>query len=179
MRPSTIARNYAEALFTAGERSGDSSRFADLIEGVGGAMEADERIRLTLESPRFPKPVKQALLTKALTGKAPPAFIAFLGAVIKRNRQSLLPTIAREYLSLVDTKFNRVHAGVTVARKPDAELQQLIKERLSQYMAKDVIPHFREDPAILGGVIVRVGDRILDGSLRRKMVALRRQMLRG
>ncbi|HEY2824024.1 MAG TPA: ATP synthase F1 subunit delta [Gemmatimonadales bacterium] len=177
MRPVTIAKNYAEALFEAGEADGQTAKFALAIEGVAGAIEADETIRLMLESPRVPKPKKADLLAKALAGKVADPFIRFLGAVIKRGRQGLIPLIRDQYLALVDVKMNRVHAGVTLARPADQKLQDEIAKRLSEVMGMEVIPHLREDPAILGGAIVRVGDRIMDGSLRRKVVALRKQML--
>lgn len=177
MREPTIARNYAEALFMAGEQSHQAELFATLIEAVAGAIEADERVRLTLESPRVPKVVKQRLLERALKGRAPERFVRFLVAVIKRGRQGLIPAITREYLGLVDIKLNRVHAGITVAREPDKKLAAEIQRRLSDVTGKEVIPHYRENPRLLGGLIVRIGDRVMDGSLRRKMLALRRQML--
>lgn len=179
MREPTIARNYAEALFAAGERAGAglTETFVVLLEGVAGAIEADERVRLALESPRVPKPVKQRIVERALARRAPEQFIRFLTAVIRRGRQGLIPAISREYQALVDIKLNRVHAGVTVARAPDQKLAAEIQRRLSEITGKEVVPHFRENPRILGGAIVRIGDRIMDGSLRRKLMALRRQML--
>ncbi len=177
MREQTIARNYAEALFALGERSGETERFGELIEGVGGAVEADDTIRVVLESPRVTKGAKQELLTRALTAVAPASFIRFLIAVVKRGRQGIMGTIAREYLHLVDVKFGRVHASVTVAREADAALQQEIADRLSAVLGQVVIPHFRHDPDILGGVVVRIGDRVMDGSLRRRLKVLRRSML--
>lgn len=177
MRESTVARNYAEALFDLGERSGETERFADLIEGVGGAVEADETIRIVLESPRVPRKTKQELLRRALAGVAPESFIRFLAAVVKRGRQGLLGNIARAYLHLVDVKFGRVHASVAVAREVDRALQNEIRDRLTAVLGQEVIPHFRHDPNILGGVIVRVGDRVMDGSLRRRLKILRKKML--
>jgi F-type H+-transporting ATPase subunit delta len=179
LREPTIARNYAEALFTAAERTGETLRFADLLEAVAGAIAADERIRLTLETPRVPKPRKQELLARALTGRAPDSFIRFLGAVVRRSRQGLFGAISAEYLKLVDRKLNRVHAGVTLAREADRALVTEIRRRLSEIVGKDVIPHIRTDPRILGGLIVRIGDRIMDGSIRRRLLALRRHMLGG
>ncbi len=177
MREPTIARNYAEALFQLGERSGESERFGDLIEGVGGAIEADDSIRVALESPRVTKVAKQELLARALKDIAPDSFIRFLAAVVKRGRQGIIPAIAREYLELLDIKFDRVHASVALARKPDKKLQDAVRKSLSEVLGKEVIPHFREDPGILGGVIVRIGDRVMDGSLRRRLKVLRKQML--
>lgn len=177
MREPTIAKNYAEALFDAGERAGETTHYADLIEAVAGAVAADQRVALVLESPRVSKDQKHALLAKALSGRAPETFVRFLAAVVKRGRQGLIGVIAKEFLALVDIKFNRVHASVVLSREPDVGLQNEIKERLATVMRQEVIPHFRSDPRILGGVIVRVGDRVMDGSIRRKITHLRRQML--
>lgn len=179
MRESTIARNYAEALFVFGERTGETGVFQDLMEGLSRAMASEATIRVALESPRVPKPTKQAIFRQALKGRAPEGFLRFLDAVVKRGRQSLLPAIAEEFGALVDEKLNRVHAGVTVAREPDQALQEVIRQRLSEVIGKEVIPHFRTDASILGGLIVRVGDRIMDGSLRRRMLALKQRMLTG
>jgi len=179
LREPTIARNYAEALFEAGERTRQTERFAELIEAVATAIESDATVRAALESPRVPKATKQQILARALRGHAPETFVRFVTAVIKRGRQSVLPSIRAAYLELVDQKLNRIHCGVMVARQPDPTLAKEIQRRLSKVVGKEVIPHFRQEPGILGGVIVRVGDQIMDGSLRRKMVALRRQMLKG
>ncbi len=179
MRETTIARNYAEALFELGERTNESERFGDLIEGVGGAIEADESIRVVLESPNVTKAAKQELLARALKNRAPDAFIRFLAAVVKRSRQRIIPAIARQYLELLDVKFDRVHASVAMARTPDQALQDAVRKSLSEVLGKEVIAHYREDPGILGGVIVRIGDRVMDGSLRRRLKILRRQMLAG
>jgi F-type H+-transporting ATPase subunit delta len=177
LREPTIAKNYAEALFDSAERSKQAERYGDLIEGLAGAIESDTRVKTVLESPQVTKAQKRDILTKALAGRAPDPFVRFLGAVIKRGRQGIFAAIAREYLALVDVKMNRVHAGVVVARKPDEKLQKEIAAALSRAVGKTVVPHFRQDPAILGGVIVRMGDRVMDGSLRRKMLVLRRKML--
>ncbi len=91
----------------------------------------------------------------------------------------MFDAISREFQTLLDVKSNRVHAGITLARRADPALQQEIVQRLSEALGKTVVPHFREDPALLGGLVVRVGDRVIDGSVRRRVVSLRRQLLGG
>ncbi len=179
MREPTIARNYAEALFELGERAGETERYADLMEGFREVLQLEPTVRAILLSPRVPKPTKVRILSRAFSAYAPPKFAGFLGAVVRRGRQGILEAIVQEYLALVDAKFNRIHAGVTLARRPDAALQEAVRRKLSEVVGMEVIPHFHTDASILGGVIVRMGDRILDGSLRRRMVALRRRILRG
>lgn len=177
MREPTIARNYAEALFQVGERNDATERFADLLDALAGAIEADEQIRVVLESPRVSKRQKSQILRRALEALAPEPFLRFLEAVVKRGRQGILPAISREFQGLVDIKFNRVHAGIVLAREPDAALRDEIRVRLSEILAKDVVTHIRTDPRIIGGIVVRVGDSVMDGSIRRKLKRLRRQML--
>ena len=176
MRAETIARNYAEALFALGERSGRTAEYADLIDAVAAAVETAPKVQAVLMSPRVPKADKARLLAAALRD-APREFVLFLQALVKRGRQQLLREIADEYQALLDVKLNRVRAGVTVAREPDEVLRQSIKEALSEALGKEVLPSFSVDPEILGGAVVRVGERIYDGSIRRRMLRLRRQLL--
>ena len=177
MREPTIARNYASALFELGERHEATDRFADLLAGLAGAMTVEPQIKAVLESPRVPKVTKERILREALSSVAPEVFLRFLAAVIKRGRQALLPHIAQEYGVLVDRKYNRIHAGVTLARTPDEALKAAVVEQLRAATGKDVVARFREDPAILGGIVLRIGERIIDGSVRRRMMRLKRQLL--
>ena len=173
MKSVTVARNYAEALFAAGDT------FGELMDAVAGAVAADTRIAAMLASPRVSKGVKALSLERALKGEAPIEFVRFLQAVVRRGRQGLFGEIAQEYLVLLDRKLNRVHAGVTLAREPDARTEQEIVTRLTEALGREVRAHFRTDRNIVGGVVVRVGDRILDGSVRRRLMALKRRMLTG
>jgi len=169
----TVARNYAEALFAAGDQYGP------LLDAVAGAIQADERIATALESPRVSKAAKSRILERALAGEAPLEFVRFLQAVVRRGRQGLLSEIAQEYQVLLDAKLNRVHAGVTLANEPDARTEKQVVERLTTALGREVRAYFRSDPKILGGVVVKVGDRIFDGSVRRRLTALQRRMLTG
>jgi F-type H+-transporting ATPase subunit delta len=177
VRESSVPRNYAQALFESGQKSGAGERYGQVLDALAGAIEADERLRIALESPRVPRSVKEEILRKALTGRAPEGFVRFIGSVVRRGRQSLLPAISRAYQNLMDVQLNRVHAGITLARKPDRKLEEQIRERLAAILGKEVVPHFREDPSLIGGMLVRVEDRVMDGSVRRQMAVLRRKML--
>src|SRR6266581_4884296 len=174
-------RREAVDLTIAAEPQGteEVERYGRLLDAVAGAVQADERIAVALESPRVAKATKAELLARALEDVAPPPFVRFLQAVVRRGRQGLIGQMAREYQGLVDVKLNRVHAGVTLVEEPDDRLEQQIVARLTEAIGKDVRAHFRAERSILGGVIVRVGDRIFDGSVRRKLATLRRKMLTG
>jgi F-type H+-transporting ATPase subunit delta len=176
VRTETIARNYAEALFELGQKSGEGELYADLLDAVAAAIETTPQVQSVLMSPRVPKSEKARFLGDALQG-APRDFVLWLQAVVKRGRQGILREIAREYVALLDAKLNRIRASVTLARKPDDKLRRAIEEGLSRQLKKQVIAAYLVEPEILGGAIVRVEDRVLDGSVRRRMTKLRRQLL--
>jgi len=177
MKSVTIARNYAEALFEAGAAKGKAEQYGEIIDAVAGAVQSDPRIAVALDSPRVAKAAKGAILRNALKGSVPEEVVRFLEAVVRRGRQGLLGEIASAYQALLDTSLNRVHAGVTVARDGDERFEKQVVAALAGALAKEVRAHFQTDAAILGGVVVRVGDRVFDGSLRRRLTTLRRRML--
>src|SRR5688572_20272475 len=176
MRQATIARNYAEALLELAKRAKDLRGWGSLIQGVADAMQKDLTLRTFLETPRVDAATKNRILRKALTDRAPAKFVRFIESVVSHRRQMLIPEIAREYMDLVDLAENRLHALVTVAREDDEKMKKLIADRLSKVFDKTVVPHLTVDARILGGAIVRVGDTVMDGSVRRRLQRLRERM---
>lgn len=177
MRQVTIARNYAEALLELAGRAKDLRGWGALIQGVADAARRDARLRAFLETPRVDAARKNAIIARALAKKAPPKFIRFMESLVRHRRQMLVGDIAAEYMDLVDKAENRMHAHVTVAREADEKTRKLIADRLSKIFEKTVVPLVAVDERILGGVVVRVGDTVMDGSVRRKLGALRARML--
>lgn len=178
MAGSAVAANYAEALFELAGKSGQLEEYGRLMEATAGALAASPQGQAVLASPRVTKLAKSQLLGKAVaTVGAPREFVLYLQAVVKRGRQNMLSDIASAYGDLVDRKLNRVRASVTVARPADGALQQSIVASLAKIGGKEVIATFGVDPDILGGAIVRVGDKVYDGSVRRRLVKLKRQLL--
>ncbi len=88
----------------------------------------------------------------------------------------LIPEIAHEYHDLLDIQEGRIRANVTVAREVSREEESSIAEQLSRVIGKRVMPHMIVNPAILRGVVVKVGDTVMDGSVRRRLARLKGQM---
>jgi F-type H+-transporting ATPase subunit delta len=177
MREPTIARNYAETLLELAQRAGDLRGWGDMFDQVADAMETDRRMRTFLESPRVSSQRKNEVLQKAYGALLPRNFLRFLQALVSHRRQMLIPVIAHAYHDLVDQVEGRIHASVTVARETDDNDRALVTTQLSRMLGKEVVPHFHVNGSILGGVIVRVGDTVLDGSVRRRLATLRTKML--
>ncbi|HKN68102.1 MAG TPA: F0F1 ATP synthase subunit delta [Gemmatimonadaceae bacterium] len=177
MRDSTIARNYAETLLELARRAGDLTAWGQAVDDVAEAMQNNRTLRLFLESPRVSAAQKNQILGRAFEGQLPHVFVRFLQALVNHRRQMLLPQIAHEFHDLVDQVEGRLHANVTVASEPGDGERRAIASELSRAYNKQVVPHFSVNPAILGGVVVRVGDTVLDGSVRRRLASLRTRML--
>ena len=177
MRDTTIARNYAEAVLELARKANDLRGWGEMLDSIGNAVESDRRLRVFLESPRVSAQKKNEIFQKAYGGALPRNFVRFLQALVKNRRQMLIPQIAHEYNDLVDQVEGRVHASVTVAREADEADRKVITTQLSRAIGKVVVPHFHVNPGILGGVVVRVGDTVLDGSVKRRLSTLRAKML--
>src|SRR5204862_7990864 len=114
---------------------------------------------------------------KAVGLRVPWPFLRYVETVIQKRRQMLIPVIAIEYQALIDESENRMHANVTVAREPAEPEKDALTRELSRLFGKRVVPHISENSAILGGVIVRVGDTVMDGSVRKRLSVLKQRML--
>lgn len=179
MRDSTIARNYAETLLVLATRAEDLRGWGRMLSDVATAMQENPTLRLFLESPKVSAAQKNEVIGKAFSDRMPRLMMRFIQSLVSHRRQMLIPEIAEEYLNLVDAAEGRIHARVTVARETDDAGRDAIASQLSRVFGKDVVPHLTVDPAIMGGVIVHVGDTVLDGSVRKRLSSLRRRMLAG
>ncbi|MEX2182112.1 MAG: F0F1 ATP synthase subunit delta [Gemmatimonadaceae bacterium] len=177
MRDVSIARNYAEALLALAGKADDAAGWGELISALGDAVAQDRTLRNFLDAPQVSAGEKNAVLGKALEGSTPKLFVRFVQKLVTNRRQMLLPEIAVEYHGLLDAAEGRVHARVTVARAYDAKARAALTKSLTKALAKTVIPHVTVDERILGGVVVRVGDTVMDGSVRRKLGRLREKLL--
>ena len=174
----TVARNYAEALLTLAQRADNVAGWGRMAQEVVDALNADPRLRLFLESPRIATEHKTDVLGRAFQDRYPRLFVRFFQMLVTKGRQRLLADVVAEYQALVDEAEGRVHAAVTLVAPIDEPERQALAASLSKALGKQVIPHVHVDPAILGGVIVKIGDTVMDGSVRKRLGRLRQAMLR-
>lgn len=177
MRDETVARNYAETLFELAEREGDIEGFEHGIEMVAHLIDQDRRVQEFVETPRISSSAKKRALEKAVGEHLPLLVLNFVKVVIDKRRQRLIRDIAREFRNLADRHAGRIHVDLTVARPLDDGAVAALGQRLSRSFGKTVTPHVQVRPHILGGVVVRTGDTIYDGSVRRQIEGMRRRLL--
>lgn len=173
MHDASISRNYAEALLALATKAGDAEGWGATVSALGDAVTQDLTLSRFLAAPQVSAAQKNEVLAKALEGKAHRTFIRFVQKLVTNRRQLLIADVAVEYHNLLDAAAGRVHARVTVARPYDAAAQGALTASLSQALKKTVVAHLTVDERIIGGVVVRVGDTVMDGSIRRRLGRLR------
>jgi F-type H+-transporting ATPase subunit delta len=175
MRDVSIAANYARTLLELARRAKAPGEWGVMFGDVAAAVERDPRLKRFLESPRVSEAQKREIIGTAFGDRLPHLLVRFLQVLVRNRRQMLLSAIAVEYTRLLDDLEGRIHADVTVARPMDEAGQAALAERLTRIMGggKRVTPVVRVFPAIMGGVIVRIGDTVADGSVRTRLGRLR------
>lgn len=177
MRAETVTRSYAETLFDLALRHEGLDAYAESAAYMSRLLEEDPEVRTFLETPRISTADKKAVMRKALEGAVPQDFLNFVLVVIDKRRQRLLLPIFREFAALTDEHLGRMHVEVTLARPLPEGADQELTDEVSRLVGRKAIPHVRIKPAILGGIIVRAGDTIYDGSLQRRLASMRKRLL--
>lgn len=177
MRDETVARNYAETLFELADRHGAVEEYGDAVETLARVIDENNDFRLFLETPRIEDEEKKQVVRKVFGDKLPKHVVNFILVTIDKRRQRILREIATQYHALLDERLGREHVQVSVARPVDDATREMIAEKLSAILGKTAIPHVRVRPEIIGGLVVRTGDMIYDGSIRRRLDGMRRRLL--
>ena len=177
-RDVTIARRYAQALFLAARKKDAVDRVAQDLAGVNKVDAAmNDRLRLFLEAPQVPTDQKIEVVEKGLGPSVHRLVIEFFKLIINKKRLFRMRDIEGEFARLVEEHEGIVRAKVTSAVPlTDSELTALVAS-LEQSLSKKVKVDAHVDPAILGGLVVKVGDRIADRSVTTLLSELREQLL--
>lgn len=177
MPASASARRYASAAFTVAEQSGDFDAWLATLDEVSRIFRTPSARTIFL-SPTVP-PAQKAAAVERLVPKATPIMRNFLRILIDRDRMAEVPGIAEALRELINQRRGIITAEVTTAVPLDAELERLVTSRLAAHFGRDpqrVIIRAHVDPAIIGGVVARVGDQVIDDSVRGRLERLRRTL---
>ncbi len=176
MLKGAIARRYAGAMFEIGSKQNQLDRTLKDVQEIAQIF-AHRKLAYLLQEPKVPAQRKETAIRQALTSKVLPTSLNLALLVVQRDLVEIMPNIARELEQLVMNYKNQVVAQVTTAKQIDDAQMALIKRALEKRTGKKIILQTRIEPAILGGVVARVGDQVIDGSVRYRLNALRQQLL--
>jgi F-type H+-transporting ATPase subunit delta len=178
MAAGSVSRRYARALFSIGVDRGSSEQLGKELDAVAELWTGSSELREAVANPVFPKSQKRAVMESVLVrvGSSDPVQ-KFVLLLLDRGRLPSVPSIARAYREMADVHAGRVRAHVTSAQAlGPAELER-VRQSLAHRTGKQVIVEASVDPGLIGGIVARVGDLVLDGSVRTQLGSLRDKLL--
>ncbi len=171
------ARVYAKALFDIGMETDSVGQIYDDLHAVHNALNGlDPDLRMFFTLPQFRRDDKRRILNLAFQGKVGRPVLGLLNVLVEKRREALLDNIVEEFDRYRDEHEDRVQARVVTARKLDDDLLESLRSALEQRTRKSVVLQEVVDPEVLGGLRVNVGDRVLDGTVRRTLQDMRRNL---
>ncbi len=177
MPASASAKRYASAAFSVASEAGNYDGWLTALSDFARMLQMPSA-RTIFISPAIPTAQKHAALDR-LFPTAPLLVRNFLHILADRARLDEVPGIAEALRALINQRRGIITAEVTTAITLDAEMGRLVAQRLAAYLHTDpqlVTIVSRVDPAIIGGVVARVGDRVIDDSVRERLTRLRRSL---
>ena len=174
----SVSRRYARALFSIGVDRGNFEQLGKELDAVAELWTGSPELREALSNPVFKDSQKRAVLQSLLPRVAPTADVQrFVLLLLDRGRLAAVPSIARAYREMADLHTGRVRAQVSSAQAlAPADLER-VRQALARRTGKQVIIETAVDPGLIGGIVARVGDLILDGSVRTQLDTLRNKLL--
>ncbi|MHC4223848.1 MAG: ATP synthase F1 subunit delta [Planctomycetota bacterium] len=172
-----LARIYAEALIDAAQATVGLGRVVDDLKAVQALYTQDRDTWAFFSGPRIEPEVKKRVLRETLEGKISRPVMGLLHVLIDKRRGVLLDNVIAEFERYRDIRENRQHVHVTSAAPLPDEQREELTRRLVAVTGKNVELHEKIDPRVLGGLIVKVGDKVVDGTLKRRLEKLRRELV--
>jgi F-type H+-transporting ATPase subunit delta len=171
------AKRYAEAAHLLAREEGKEDAWTEGLAAMA-TLFGDAEAEAVLESTRVPMEDKLKLVDETLKG-VDPLVLNMARLLVRRSRSGLGPQIAEAYQELADAAKGIAHATVTTAVALSDSDVRAVTERLSTMTGKQVVVETNVDESILGGLVARIGDRLIDGSTRSRLEALKRQLSGG
>ena len=172
-----IARVYADALFGVAKDKGKLDSIREQLGQFADALAENKEMQLFFFSPYFSSTEKEEGLAKAVAG-AEPELVNFLDLLLEKHRMPVLFRIRRNFDSLWAQENKRLGVTVTSAVELDPEVARKIGSEIEQQTGNKVELESRVDPDILGGLVVQVGNMVLDTSIRNRLEKLRKSVAR-
>ncbi|MBQ3060654.1 MAG: F0F1 ATP synthase subunit delta [Desulfovibrio sp.] len=182
MTDTVVARRYANAIFALSRKEGDTTLVShgECLAALGEMIAAAPGLDQTLRSPVIGVEEKKAVLGKLLDKlKADQVMRNFCFLLADKERLAFLREIADRYGKLLDDAQGVVRGTLTTAVKLSAAKQEKLKDALHKKSGADIRLTFKVDKSILGGMVLNMGDRVLDASLRAQLGILRETFKRG
>lgn len=169
MRRHPVAGTYAGALLAIGLERQEAEAYGEELCELARLLAEQRDLRVFFESPKIPLADKLAVLDRALTGKVSGTVLDFWKVLLGRGRQGLLGQIAESYGEALDDARGRTKVHFKTARPLAPALADQLVKAIAARLGREVVPSSSVDESLLGGMTIRIGDTVIDGSLRTRL----------
>lgn len=171
------AARYARALFEVAAKEGGLERIDSELFSLAALFSSHEDLRKALLNPVVPTSAKRAIVSQLIPADAPPPFVKLLGLLGERDRFELVPDLAAAFRERLLEHQQVVRAEVVTAEPLDDTRRQQLEASLAKAAGRQVALTSRVDPAIIGGMIARIGSTVYDASVSTQLTRMREALI--
>ena len=180
MKDIAISRRYAKALLLIAKEDGKAETYREELSGLTAFLGAEEALAVAISNPVYAIAGRKNLLAVVVQKLSlSPVISSFVLLLFDKGRFGYLASIDETYQKLVDELNGIAHAHVVSAVELSGKAVEKIKASLSKLTGKDVILNLEKDPGLIGGIVTKIGDLVLDGSVRTQLQTMKESFKRG
>lgn len=179
MKNTRVARRYAQALMQSADSVQAIDLYANDLELIKKTIVGSRELRLFVNRPIVTAQKKMGVLRELFGSSISSATMSFLELLVEKQREEHLLEVIEQYFGLRDAKYGIVNVDVSSAVEITPQQEKSLSDKLEQYTKKKVRVRFALDTSLKGGLVVRIGDRVLDASVKRQLELMREQFAEG
>ena len=174
MKNTVIAKRYAKALFAVGKEGNAFADFTKTLNAMSELFVGMPEVADALTNPLYPVEAREKVMEHLLVSMQVSQVLGnFFKLLVQKKRANILPDIAAVFQAMVDADNNMCQGTVVSAMELTPELSAKVKATLEKITGKQVVLTAKVDPSIIGGIVAKVGDLVLDGSIKSQLAGLK------
>ncbi len=180
MKNLAIARRYAKALLMIGKEDGQTETYKEELSGIAELIQREKALEQALANPLYDTAGRRKVLVAVIDKmNLSTVMNSFLLLVFEKGRVGFIGSINDFYQKLADELKGVARASLVSATELSSEAVDKIRVSLSNRTGKDIILDIEQDPTLIGGIVTRIGDLVLDGSIKTQLLNMRESLKRG
>jgi F-type H+-transporting ATPase subunit delta len=176
MKQSGAAVQYARALLELANEQNQAEPVGRELHELGEIIAGNKSLAAFLSDPGISEADRSDLINRVFKGRMSPIIVNVMGVLNSKGRLRRLPNIIEAYQELLDEQLGKIEVDVTVAHKLDPAALEEVRKRISTALKKDAVVHQYVDEKIIGGMVLRVDDKLIDASVKSQLEALKRRL---
>ena len=174
MKNTVLAKRYAKALFAVGKEEGAFDDYDKSLKNMAGLFASTPEVQDALTNPMYPLEARAKVMEYLIgKSKASKVMANFFNLLVQKKRAGILPDISEQFQVLVDADNNVSRGTVVSATELSSSLSKKVQGTLEKITGKQVVLTAQVDPSIIGGIVAKVGDLVLDGSIKSQLAGLK------